>query len=306
MDPTFPVIAISPGDSFLVIDEPIDRCSPRGWRNGYFDDLVVFDSDGLLWPIRASLPRPLRFYDRFRRSIQVEVEYDEPRAGARSEAVALLEALLDEDETDLYDQFVSHSRLKALFRSAASVPALIAVARTLGEDADVAMSGAESATPDSALEEGLDELLRSRGARYRKTRSRTTHSGPTVSYHVAVRSDLDLDLAVGIVLDQMEVRFNGCVLYVEEAAFMRRLGTNESSRADWRGACLDLVRGILRGPLRIETRRLGGRVLGGYLYRREGGRWHRCGGGGSVFMFLGSRHVNDYDDWLLTDQPAER
>jgi hypothetical protein len=135
-EPRFPVIAISPGDSFLVIDEPIAHCSAHGWRRGYFDGLVFFDSAGLLWPTSTSLPRPLRFFDRFRRSIPVAVECHDPRAGAQSEAVALLETLVDEDETDLYDQFVSKEELKALFRSARDAAELIDVARNLGRHLD--------------------------------------------------------------------------------------------------------------------------------------------------------------------------
>lgn len=134
--PRFPAIAISPGDSFLVIDEPIQHCSAQGWRNGYFDNLVFFDSAGFLWPTRASPRKPLRFYDRFRRRIPVTVHYGQPQPGAQPRAVALLETLIDEDDTDLYDQFISHSELKALFRSARNAAELIAAARSLGADVD--------------------------------------------------------------------------------------------------------------------------------------------------------------------------
>jgi hypothetical protein len=66
----------------------------------------------------------------------VAVECHDPRAGAQSEAVALLETLVDEDETDLYDQFVSKEELKALFRSARDAAELIDVARNLGRHLD--------------------------------------------------------------------------------------------------------------------------------------------------------------------------
>lgn len=55
-----------------------------------------------------------------------------------------------------------------------------------------------------------------------------------------------------------------------------------------------------------EIRRLGDRTLGRYLFRFEDGTWRGYGGGGSMFMFLGSLHVNHYEDWLLKDQPDER
>ena len=130
--PQYPVIAISPGDSFLVIDEPIVQCSARGWRNGYFDDLVFFDSAGLLWPTHASLRNPLSFFDRFRRAIPVDLDFGKPEMEAQAKAVAMLETLIDEDDSDLYDQFVSRSELKDLFRRAPKPADLIAVARTLG------------------------------------------------------------------------------------------------------------------------------------------------------------------------------
>jgi len=128
------VIAISPEDSFLVIDEPIVHCSAMGWRNGYFDDLVLFDSAGLLWPAHASLRNPLSFFDRFRRAIPVDLDFGEPKTGAQAEAVTMLVTLIDEDDSDLYDQFVSRSELKDLFRRAPKPADLIAVARTLGAD----------------------------------------------------------------------------------------------------------------------------------------------------------------------------
>lgn len=140
------MIAISPEDSFLVIDEPIVHCSATGWRNGYFDDLVFFDSAGLLWPVHASLRRPLSFFDRFRRAIPVDLEYGEPKTSAQAKAVAMLETLIDEDDSDLYDQFVSRPELKDLFRRALTPADLIAVARTLG--ADVAPNSEAETTQD--------------------------------------------------------------------------------------------------------------------------------------------------------------
>lgn len=131
--PRYPVIAISPGDSFLVIDEPIRECSYVAWRNGYFDDLVLFDLDGRLWPTRAELRVRPRFFQRWtNRSLPVHVYAGLPRDDAHEDAVRLLERIVDDDTTDLYDSFVPRSELKALFRSAEDAEGLVSVARDLG------------------------------------------------------------------------------------------------------------------------------------------------------------------------------
>lgn len=161
-------------------------------------------------------------------------------------------------------------------------------------------------SPDSLLEARLDGLLEAHGIIHQKTASQADHSGMVVSYAIGVRPDVNLDLSFSLVLDQMEVGFNSCVLIVEEAAYMPRMRTNPTSRHDWRSACLELVEGVLTSPLRIEVRRFRDCILGGYLYRREKGRWQPCGGGGSVFMCLGARDVSNYEDWLLRDQPNKR
>lgn len=48
----------------------------------------------------------------------------------------MLEKLIDEDSTDLYDQFLSPAELKALFRSARDASELILAARHLGADVE--------------------------------------------------------------------------------------------------------------------------------------------------------------------------
>ena len=66
------------------------------------------------------------------RSLPVRVDTGPPREEAHGEAVRLLERIVDDDATDLYDQFVSGSELKASFRSAGDAKGLISAARHLG------------------------------------------------------------------------------------------------------------------------------------------------------------------------------
>lgn len=92
-----------------------------------------------MWPVHASLAKPLGFFDRFRRTLPVNIRYGQPADDATQEAVAMLEQLVDGDQTDLYNQFVSHTELKGLLRSARNPPELISIARYLG--ADVGLEG---------------------------------------------------------------------------------------------------------------------------------------------------------------------
>ena len=131
--PVYPVIAISPGDSFLVMNSPDWRCSRGGWQSGYFEGLVLFDSAGRLWKTDATLERPFSFIDRiFSRVLPVRLKYGHPQDGKTADVTAMLNALVDGDPDDLYDQFVSHDELKTLFREAKSPAEIISIARTLG------------------------------------------------------------------------------------------------------------------------------------------------------------------------------
>ncbi|MEW6756299.1 MAG: hypothetical protein AB1505_35810 [Candidatus Latescibacterota bacterium] len=131
--PAFPVIAISPGDSFLVMNSPDWRCSRGGWHGGYFEGLILFDSAGRLWPTKAALERPFGLVDHiFSRVLPVQLNYGHPQDGKTADAIAMLEALVDADPDDLYDQFVTHDELKTLFREAKNPAELIGIARTLG------------------------------------------------------------------------------------------------------------------------------------------------------------------------------
>jgi hypothetical protein len=63
----------------------------------------------------------------------MELRMSPPHQPALAEIAEVLCSCIDRDPDDLYDQFVTHDELKALFRAATSAPELIEKARTLGE-----------------------------------------------------------------------------------------------------------------------------------------------------------------------------
>ena len=133
---TYPAIAVSKGDSFLVISAlcELTTCTPYALRQGYFQSLSVYDCAGLLWPVVSAAPsRPLSVWDRlFNWRITVSVQFGEPRDDAKDIVLELLCGLIDNDPDDLYDQFVSHEELKEKFRAAQTPAELVEIARTLG------------------------------------------------------------------------------------------------------------------------------------------------------------------------------
>lgn len=80
----FLAIAISEGDSFLVVDELPMECKYTAWRrNGYFDDFYLFDSAGSLWHLSRAVPiRPFGFFDKlFGRALTFALEFTPVNAG---------------------------------------------------------------------------------------------------------------------------------------------------------------------------------------------------------------------------------
>ncbi len=131
----FPAIAISVGDSFFVVSslEELTICSTLAWRNGYYENLALFDSAGIYWPLLAHVQRPPNLLDRLlNRKLQVEVAAAEPLADGLSRAVSEICELVDQDPDDLYDSYLSHAELKQRLRRIDSAAALIRLARTLG------------------------------------------------------------------------------------------------------------------------------------------------------------------------------
>jgi hypothetical protein len=155
-------------------------------------------------------------------------------------------------------------------------------------------------SPDEALEQGIERLLTSIGAKWDTIRAEIPGAGYSVEFRIKARPELNLDFSIAIVGDQMEVRFNDCYLIVEESAFMPRLARNLESRRAWRDECLAIARRILTRDLCIETRWRRGRLLGGYLYNRNGAEWERVGGGSNSLIFaFGERKYSEYSNWRL-------
>lgn len=148
---------------------------------------------------------------------------------------------------------------------------------------------------DGRLRSDLEDVLREVGARFRFEEKET---GVWVSYGIETREELGLVVSIDLLPDQLNLALGGCGLVLELAAHHPKFGSNPRAFEDWRRHCLDTVRGLLTSDLRIETRSRGGTVHGGYVWRREGERWVRCGGGGDLMMFFADRWVTEYRDWL--------
>jgi hypothetical protein len=135
--PQYPIVLIPSSDVFSVMEAPDWRCTTLGWRNGFFEDLQVFDSAGRLWPTSVQLDRPIGVLDRlFNRKRRVQVSFDPPREEALPLVIPMLEKLVDRHPDGLYDQFLTHDELKARFRSAKTPVDLIELVRTLGGEDD--------------------------------------------------------------------------------------------------------------------------------------------------------------------------
>jgi ribosomal protein S18 acetylase RimI-like enzyme len=132
--PRFPAICISPGDSFKVVAEPgqLEAASSLALKNGYFDRLYLFDSAGERWRVARVETTSARPEGPFGKAIGIRLSFTPPDAPSVSEVAEALCQLVDSDPDDLYDQFITHDELKALFRSAVTPGELIAAAASLG------------------------------------------------------------------------------------------------------------------------------------------------------------------------------
>jgi hypothetical protein len=134
---SFPAIALSVGDSFLVVNElsAITSCTLSALHHGYYRRFSLFDTEGVLWPVKEAIPeRPVNILDRLTdRVIRVTLDFDVPMQGEMSLIVEELCRLIDNDPDDLYDQFLSHEELKARIRGCRSAGDLVHLADTLGE-----------------------------------------------------------------------------------------------------------------------------------------------------------------------------
>jgi hypothetical protein len=131
----FPAVWIANEGSFGVIDKPIVDGSFLAFRNGFFDGLCLFDSSGTEWVAERAVPRSAPgILDRIlNRRLQVDLRFGLSRQASVAETAERLCSCVDRDADDLYDQFITHQELKAMFRAATTPAELIEWARTLGE-----------------------------------------------------------------------------------------------------------------------------------------------------------------------------
>jgi len=154
---------------------------------------------------------------------------------------------------------------------------------------------------DGHLRRDLEALLQEVRARFRCDEY---DEGKLVTYNVETSVGSHLTLSIDLLPDQLNLNCGGCAVLIELAAHHPKFGINPRAFEDWRARCLSSVRAVLTSDLRVETRSRGDRVLGGYLWRREGSNWVPCGGGGDIMMFLGRKHVTEYHDWLAREDRA--
>jgi hypothetical protein len=134
--PIAPALYVCPSDSFSPSpeDPTVVRTNARGLRSDYFRRLLIFDSSGRTWKVKDVRPeRSVTFWDRvFGRMLNARlICYAAPDV-EMPQIVHELCSLVDSDPDDLYDQFVSHQELKAMFRAAASPAEVIDIAQRLG------------------------------------------------------------------------------------------------------------------------------------------------------------------------------
>jgi hypothetical protein len=129
----FPAIAVSEGDSFMVLRSLPQSGTARAIGSGYFRRLCFFDSGGLLWRVVAvHLENAPGLVVRFlNRTMGVGLFVGQPEPNRLGEVAASLCLLIDRDADDLYAQQISRDDLKEKVRKARTPQELIAAAENL-------------------------------------------------------------------------------------------------------------------------------------------------------------------------------
>jgi hypothetical protein len=132
----YPAILIGKDGSIEVIDEPMKSCSWLGFKNGYFNDLLMFDSNGESWKVDevVIIGKPSFIDKTFNRKLNIKLSLNGPIKYNINNIAAKLCECVDKDPGDLYCQYVEHEVLKSLFRSSVNPSMLINHARNLGSD----------------------------------------------------------------------------------------------------------------------------------------------------------------------------
>jgi hypothetical protein len=132
----YPAIWIAKEGSMGVTDEPMTSCSWIGYKNGFFRDLLFYDSGGEVWRAEeVILKRTPSFLDRIlNRKLHFELRISGPEKPRINDIADQLCNNVDNNSDDIYNQFVEHDKLKYLFRSAETPEKLIHFVKTLGSE----------------------------------------------------------------------------------------------------------------------------------------------------------------------------
>jgi hypothetical protein len=133
----FPAIVFVPKKYFEVVTDVISVATPAAIASGELEGLSYFDSVGKLWRVsHIDAPR-LGWLQRLVNPTVTVLPSFEPALEDQLSSVAdALCQIVDADRDDLYNQFVTHEELKALFLEADSPEALIQAALALGEGSE--------------------------------------------------------------------------------------------------------------------------------------------------------------------------
>ena len=132
----FPAVWVANEATFGVTDTPMVSGTTVAYRNGFWNGLRFFDTDGQEWRVVEATPdRAPSVIDRLlNRAIRMSLRFAGPRACPVQEVAEILCGCLDQAVGDLYTQALTRDELKAYFRTAPSLSELMQRVRTLGED----------------------------------------------------------------------------------------------------------------------------------------------------------------------------
>lgn len=149
-------------------------------------------------------------------------------------------------------------------------------------------------TIDERLQCDIESLLSELGIAYQ---CEPQFGGQVLRYAMQPAGNITPTLVLELTPDQLNVNLNGCSVGLELAAHVPKLRKNARAFEDWRTECLQVLRQILTSDLRVETRVLGRRVVGGSVWRFSDGNWILVGGGGCLLMGLGRKAIKEYRNW---------
>lgn len=127
----FPAIELS--NTFAIADRVADSATAAAWRNGFFNRLAYFDSEGRLWDVHAVPQRPMTMLDRLLNSrIAATVTFTQAGGDGMAQAKRRICEMIDDDPGDLYDQFITRDELKRQIMAAATPQELMSIVQSMG------------------------------------------------------------------------------------------------------------------------------------------------------------------------------